>query len=68
MENSAVTSLNGALSFSFPPGTVERSGDGCSVVKFSCLKLSVDGAEVFGPGEVVMCDAAGLTMDAWFNW
>lgn len=63
MENSAVVSSNGALSFSFPTGTVERTNNGCSVVKLTCLKLSVDGAVVCGPGEDVMCDTAGLAVD-----
>lgn len=61
MENPAVISSSGALSFSFPAGTVERSNDGCSIVEFSCLMLSW--AVVFGPGEDVMCDAAALAVE-----
>lgn len=56
-------SSNGALSLSFPTGMVGRSSDGCSVVKLLCLKLAVGKAVVFGPGEDVMCDAAGLAVE-----
>lgn len=64
MENSAVISSDEVLSFRFPTRTVERSNDGSSVVKFSCPKLSVDRAVVFGAGEDVKCVTAGLTVEA----
>lgn len=63
MGNPAVISSSGALSFSFPTGTAERSNGGRSVIDFSCLKLSVDRAVGFGRGEDVMCDAAGLAVE-----
>lgn len=60
MENSAVFSSNGGRSFSITTGTVEWLYGGSVVTLTS---FSVDRSVVFGPGEDVMFDAEGFTVE-----
>lgn len=57
--------VENSLSCNFPAGIVVLSNNSCCVVEVSALKSSVDRTVVFGPGEDVMCDAAGRAVKAW---